>query len=440
MSSSTVLSVALGALVYGAPLVLLVWILLRRRERGDRATTRKLVEARAAGLDVPPSIHPYINPNRCLGCAVCVEACPENDVLGLIRDKAVLVTAANCVGHGACRDVCPTDAIQLVLGTKDQGVEVPVLDPSFETNLPGIFVAGELGGMGLIRNAIEQGRQVIESVRRLEGIGDPERLDVVIVGAGPAGFAATLAAREQGLRSRTLEQDGLGGAVAHYPRRKLVLTSPVVLPLVGTVKLRETTKESLLELWRSTERETGIEIDYGEKVASIERDGDGFVVTSTGGTTRCRAVVLALGRRGSPRKLDVEGENLPKVVYLLEDPTDHRGRRVLVVGAGDSALEAAITISDEPGTQVTLSCRGDAFPRAKAANRARLEERTRDGRIRVLYKSSVEHVDPDAVQIRTPDGSERLGNDAVIVCIGGELPFGFLRAVGVETEMRYGEP
>jgi thioredoxin reductase (NADPH) len=358
----------------------------------------------------------------------------------MLRSKAVLVTAANCIGHGACKDVCPTDAITLVLGTKEKGVEVPVLDPRFETNVPGIFVVGELGGMGLIRNAIEQGRQVIESVRTLAKTNQSDVYDVAIVGAGPAGFAASLAAKEHGLRHLTLEQDALGGAVAHYPRRKLVLTAPVVLPIVGTVKLRHTTKEALLEMWQETERKTGLQIQYGEKVTAIVRAGDAFQITSTSGEYRCRSIVLALGRRGSPRRLGAPGEELPKVVYLLEDPAEHRGQRVLVVGAGDSALEAAITISDEPGTQVTLACRGDGFPRAKPLNRSKVLEREGAGRIRVVRKSAVQKVDADAVTLQTPDGAERIGNDAVIVSIGGELPFGFLREAGVETEMKHGEP
>lgn len=427
-------------LVYALPLALFVGIHLWRRDRGDRQTRARLAEARAAQLHLPSSLHPYIHPDRCLGCGVCVDACPESGVLGLVGDKAVLVEAANCVGHGACKEVCPTEAITLVLGTRDQGVEVPVLDPHFETSVPGVFVAGELGGMGLIRNAIEQGRQAIDSVRRLDGLGDPERVDVVIVGAGPAGFAASLAARQHGLRSRTLEQDALGGAVAHYPRRKLVLTAPVVLPGVGAVKLRETSKEALLELWKRTERDTGLRIDYGEKVTQVRREPGGFVVTSTSSDTRCRALVLALGRRGSPRRLEVEGEDLPKVTYRLEDPADHRGQRVLVVGAGDSALEAAITLAEEPGTQVALSCRGDAFPRAKPPNRAKIADCEARGRVRVLRKSRVASVGPADVVVETPEGPERLGNDAVIVCIGGELPFDFLRDIGVALETRHGEP
>jgi thioredoxin reductase len=301
-------------------------------------------------------------------------------------------------------------------------------------------VAGELGGIGLIRNAISQGQQVIEAVRHLDGIGLGEGLDVVIVGAGPAGFAATLAAHEAGLRYRTLEQDCLGGTVARYPRRKLVLTAPVELPLVGAVKLRETSREALLEFWERTERETGIEIRYQEKVSAIEPSPRGFSVRSSSGEHRTRAVVLALGRRGSPRKLGAEGETLAKVVYQIEDPADYRGQRVLVVGAGDSAVEAAISIAAEPGTDVTLSCRGDGFPRAKPLNRQKIEQCERDGRVRVLRKTQVECVEQASVSVSGPDGRERFGNDAILVCIGGELPTGFLHAIGLKTETRHGEP
>lgn len=431
---------ALAALVYLVPLALLVGAFLWGRDRTERRVRDQLVEARAEGLDVPASMHPYINPNRCLGCAVCVDACPENDVLGVVRDKAVLVKAANCVGHGACRDACPTGAITLVLGTRERGVEAPVLSPSFETNLPGIFVAGELGGMGLIRNAIEQGRQAIESVRGRGKATTPDELDVVIVGAGPAGFSATLAAQQHGLRSRTFEQDTLGGAVAHYPRRKLVLTAPVDLPGVGPVKLRETSKEALLELWGRVEREKGIQIDYRQKVTAVEPCGDGYTVSTAAESVRCRSLVLAIGRRGSPRKLGVEGEDLSKVLYLLEDPAAWAGSRVLVVGAGDSAIEAATSLCEEPGAEVALACRGDAFPRAKPANRAKVEKCEREGRLRVIWKSAVDRVESDAVVVRTPEGCERIGNDMVLVCIGGELPFGFLRDTGIETEMKHGEP
>jgi thioredoxin reductase/Pyruvate/2-oxoacid:ferredoxin oxidoreductase delta subunit len=427
-------------LVYAAPLGAAIAIYLFSRSRSDRAAVRAIVRARDEGLTTPASLHPSIDLSRCLGCGMCGMVCPEKGVLGVSGGKALLVKASNCIGHGACKEACPTYAIQLVLGTAEQGVEVPVLSPSFESSTPGIFVAGELGGIGLIRNAISQGRQVIEVVRRLDGIGRGEDLDVVIVGAGPAGFAATLAAHAADLRYRTLEQDCLGGTVARYPRRKLVLTAPVELPVVGTVKLRETTREALLEFWECTERDTGIEIRYQEKVSAIESSPPGFIVRSSSGEHRTRAVVLALGRRGSPRKLGAEGEALAKVVYQLEDPADYRGQRVLVVGAGDSAVEAALSIADEPGTDVTLSCRGDGFPRAKPLNRQKIEQCEQDGRVRVLRKSKVECVEEASVSLSWPEGGERFGNDAILVCIGGELPAGFLHAIGLKTEVRHGEP
>jgi thioredoxin reductase/NAD-dependent dihydropyrimidine dehydrogenase PreA subunit len=426
-------------LTYGVPALAAVGVYVWRRRRSELRTRRALAEARESGLTTPSSLHPWIDPTRCLGCALCVSACPETDVLGLSHGKAIMVKAANCVGHGACKEACPTNAISLVLGTKEEGVEVPALDPHFETNLPGLFVVGELGGMGLIRNAIEQGRQVIDTLQERMDTSDRDRLDVVIIGAGPAGFAASLAAHERGLRYQTLEQDCLGGTVARYPRAKLVLTAPVELPIVGRVDLRETSREALLELWERTERDTGVRIRYGERVRDIRARDGGFEVRSTSGSLLSKAVVLAIGRRGSPRKLGVEGEDDPKVAYQVEDPADFAGRRVLVVGAGDSAIEAATSIAEQPGSQVTLSCRGDGFPRAKPPNRERVLELERSRRLRVARSSRVESVGEDVV-LAGPEGREVLAKDAVIVCIGGELPSRFLAQVGVETEVRHGEP
>jgi len=409
----------------------------RRRDRSNRAA---LVEAREAGLTEPPSLYPFIDPNRCLGCATCVDACPEKDVLGLIGSKAQVIVAANCVGHGACKEACPLDAITLVIGTERRGVDVPVLDARYETNIPGIFVAGELGGMGLIRNAIEQGRQVIDSVRtRAPGSGAFD-YDVIVVGAGPAGFAAALAAHEHGLRCLTLEQEMLGGAVAHYPRRKLVLTAPVELPTVGRIDLRETTKEALLELWTGIESRVGLDIHYRERLDGVERDGDGFCVTTPRGSYTARSLVLAIGRRGTPRKLGVPGEEQPKVVYGLVDPTQYAGLHVLVVGGGDSALEAAHGLAEHPGTTVTLSYRGDGFNRAKAPNREKIAAAEAAGRVHVFLRSSVTGIGRDCVRIRTGEDEKEIPNGAVIVCAGGILPTGFLHSIGIETETLHGAP
>jgi thioredoxin reductase len=367
-----------------------------------------------------------------------VTACPEGDVLGIIGGKAKLINPTHCIGHGACKEACPVDAIQLVFGSARRGVEIPVVSKTFETNVPGIFVAGELGGMGLIRNAIEQGRQAMDAIARREGAVNGAELDVVIVGAGPAGFAASLAAMERKLRFVTLEQDSFGGTVAHYPRRKIVMTAPVDLPIVGKKKMRETTKEALLELWGEIARGTDLEVRYGERVESIVRLEHGFLVETPRDRYHTGAVLLAIGRRGTPRSLGVPGEELSKVVYRLIDPAQYRNKHVLVVGGGDSALEAAASIAGEDGSTVTLSYRGQAWSRAREANRTRIQAAEVSGRVRVLLHSQVVHIAPNDVTIEQEGGTITLPNDAVIVCAGGVLPSAFLQKIGVAMETKYG--
>jgi thioredoxin reductase/Pyruvate/2-oxoacid:ferredoxin oxidoreductase delta subunit len=429
---------SLLSLVY-LSVLLLVWVPYGLHRRRRTALSLEILEqSRREGLMEPASLHPVIDESVCIGCATCADACPESDVLGIVDGKAALVTPANCIGHGACKDACPMDAIDLVLGTETRGVDIPLLGADFQTNVPGIFVAGELGGMGLIRNAVEQGRQAIESVRRVVGTGGGAELDVVIVGAGPAGFSASLAALEHGLRFVTLEQETLGGTVAHYPRGKIVMTAPVDLPLHGRVKLRETSKEALLRFWREVEQRSGVRIRYGERVVGVTRREGGFEVESTRGCYRTRTVLLAIGRRGTPRKLDVRGEEREKVVYRLIDPEQYGGRKVLVVGGGDSALEAATTLAELGGTDVALSYRGEAFSRAKPKNRAMVEAAASAGQLRVLLGSNVLEIYDSGARIALGEEVHELANDAVIVCAGGIVPTAFLSSIGVEIETRYG--
>ena len=244
----------LWLLIYVFPFLgIFVWY-FRARWRREEASIRAAEEALEASMLEPPSLHPVIDPVKCIGCRSCVLACPEHKshpVLGMIRGKSRLIAPANCIGHGACKDSCPVDAIELVFGTERRGIDIPTVKPNFETNVGGMFIAGELGGMGLIRNAIEQGRQALESILKLDGIGDGNHHDLVIVGAGPAGFAASLGAMKAGIRFVTIEQDSLGGTVSHFPRGKLVITRPAELPIVGQTKFTETRKEGLLEFWQA---------------------------------------------------------------------------------------------------------------------------------------------------------------------------------------------
>ncbi|MCP5385684.1 MAG: NAD(P)-binding domain-containing protein [Novosphingobium sp.] len=427
-------------LVYALPLALiwLTWSWIARRR--SRLNSAVLEDNRQAGLNEPASLHPVIDPARCLGCASCARACPEKTVLGIIDGKAALIEPTMCVGHGACQAACPTQAISLVFGTETRGVDIPVLTPEFETSVPGIFIAGELGGMGLIKNAIEQGRQALAAAasRARRSGGGADLLDVVIVGCGPAGISASLGAIERRLSFVTLDQSSLGGSVAHFPRGKVVMTAPATLPLVGEVRFGEISKENLLAFWQDLLIKTGLKPRFEEQVTAIHRMGEHFEVVSDKGRYRCRTVLLAIGRRGTPRPLDVPGEDLGKVVYRLIDPDQYCGRRVLVVGGGDSALEAAIRLAEQPGTEVTLSYRGQAYGRARARNRDRVSELAAAGRLREELASQVVAIGEDHVSLEIAGQLRTIPNDDVIICAGGLLPTQFLHDTGISVETKYG--
>ena len=430
-------------LIYLFP-ILLIWAVYvvhkRLKSRKNLAVMQEEIEA---GLTEPASLHPLIDQAKCMGCGTCVKACPEqhaHPVLGLIDGKAQLIAPTNCIGHGACKDACPFDAITLVFGTERRGVDIPVLKPNFETSMPGIYIAGELGGMGLIRNAIRQGTEALDHVSEaLKPSSSDAPLDVVIVGAGPAGFSASLRSMEKKLRYKTVEQDSLGGTVFQFPRGKLVMTAPVDLPLIGQMKFKETTKEELLAFWQSVEKKTGVEISYHERVETITpHEKGGYLVKTNKGSHHTRTILLTIGRRGTPRKLGVEGEDLSKVTYRLIDPEQYKNQHVLVVGGGDSALEAATSIADQAGTTVTLSYRSGAFGRAKRKNRERVDQAVESGRIKLLFNSNVKSFTPDSVTIDQQGEVMEIPNNATIVCAGGILPTGFLKETGINVETKHG--
>jgi thioredoxin reductase len=261
----------------------------------------------------------------------------------------------------------------------------------------------------------------------------------VIVGAGPAGLSASLAAKKANLKFVTVEQeDSVGGTTYHYPRNKIVMTAPMELPLIGTIKVKEISKESLMELWLSILAKVSMPIQYSEKMEDITKESGGFVVRTSKGNYRTNSILLAIGRRGTPRKLGVQGEDIPKVVYRLIDPEQYRGQHVMVVGGGDSALEAALDIAAEPGTTVTLSYRGAAFSRVKAKNRSRLDEAVATKVINVMLESQITNIGQKKISIKQSGNELELDNDAIIVCAGGELPTPFLKKIGITVEARFG--
>lgn len=418
---------------------------LRRREQ---KTVQKLESVKKIGYVIPPTLHPIIDPNLCIASGSCTRACPQgNDVVGLVNGCGALINPNHCIGHGECAVECPVGAIRLVFGTSERGVDIPHLTPKFESNVKGIYIAGELGGMGLIANAVRQATQAMNNIRASIGsiagdlLAEGGLVDVAIIGAGPAGLSAALCATEHKLTYRILEKEPtFGGAILHYPRKKLVLTEPVTLPLLGHQLPRTLVKEDLLKLWQDAVAKFKVEIEHGTTVEDIRRESDGFFRLKTNkGEVLARKVLLCVGRRGMPRKLGVQGEESEKVTYTLRDPEEYAGRHVLVIGAGDSALEAACTLAEETNATVSLSYRGASVSRAKPANVARLNENIQSGRLRAIWSSEAQDIQAEHVVLKVNGALESLRNDDVLIFAGGTLPTEFLTKVGVKMERHHGE-
>ncbi len=410
----------------------------QRRLRRDRRNQARLAQNQREKIKAPPSLHPVIDPDRCIGCGSCIVACPETEVLGLVQMKATLIQPDHCVGHGRCEQACPTGAITLVLGTEGNGVEVPVTDEFFQTRVPGVYVVGELGGIGLIRNAMRQGLQCIEAIAAQSRRSDTD-YDVIIVGAGPAGLAATLQAAAKGLRYLTLEQNDIGGTILKYPRNKIVMTAPLSLPGYGKVHFYDVSKEELLAEWEKIIAKTGIRIQTRRRVEKIIPDPKGLRVHASGESYTAANVVLALGRRGIARQLEVPGEHLPKVRYELDDPREFAHRDCLVVGGGDSALECALMLADA-GARVTWSYRQRQVSRAKARNREMIHHAVQRGTIQAFLPSRVKEILPQAVVLEVEGADKVIRNDQVFIMAGGILPFELLKEIGIEMRTLYGEP
>jgi thioredoxin reductase/NAD-dependent dihydropyrimidine dehydrogenase PreA subunit len=431
----------IGAIV--AVAILLYLLVARSSQRKADAAAAVLDDVSALGDDlVPASIHPKIDPDRCMGSGACVRACPEHDVIGLVGGRVELINPLACVGHGACAAACPMDAIELVFGTARRGIELPVIDERFETNQPGIYVVGELGGMGLIRNAVRQGMEAGEYIARSSRRGDGGQVyDAVIVGAGPAGTSATLSLMQQGLRVLLLERETFGGTIQHYPRAKVVMTGTLEFPGYRKVRKRTMSKEDLVELWDDIRASTQLPIRIGELVEAVEPEGGHWRIRTTGGEFMAANVVLALGRRGSPRKLGVPGEEAPKVVYRLLEPEVFDGKRVLVVGGGNAAAECALALADAGGcARVAISYRRAEFARLRGQVRDRLESCIASGRIDAFLSSQVAAIADDSVTLSFTDGrTEVIDNDSVVVQIGGTPPSKLLSAFGIDMVEKRGE-
>jgi len=401
------------------------------------ALARAAAEKGKLRSDGPHAQHPQIDANYCIGCAACTTVCPEGDVLAMLGGKAVIVNGYKCIGHSLCAEVCPVGAITMVLADPSVGGDLPHLTPEFETNIKNMFIVGELGGLALIKNAINQGRTCVDTIAgRVAAVrgNNPgfEVYDVLIVGAGPAGISASLRAIEKKLNYVTLDEGEIGGTVAKYPRQKLVMTSPVEFPMYGKFKKTELSKEDLLGFWSQVLHRSDFRFRKGEKVESIAQDSEGiFTIASPENQYRARAVILALGKSGSPQKLGVKGEGLPKVMYRLIEADHYVHKNILIVGGGDSAIEAAMGLGCQVGNTVTLSYRKAAFTRLKHRNEQRIQECIRKGTVKVIFNSNPVEFKPDAVTLDVGGKLQSIPNDYVWIFAGGEPPTAFLKKIGV---------
>ena len=430
-------------IVYGSVFLLcmiVVLIYLIKLKRGSKKVKAKIATAKKDGLYEPVSLHPVVDPNNCIMTGACIIACPEKDILGILNGKATTINTSQCIGHGACFHACPTQAISLNIGTEKRGVDLPHVNQNFETNVPGISIAGELGGMGLIKNAVEQGKQAVDHIVKSIDKTHNAPYDLIVVGAGPAGISASLTAKKYGLKSLTLEQDTLGGTVFTFPRKKVVMTSPMDLPLHGKVKLFDTNKTELLNLWNGVLNKHEIEIKENSKVESIYLVNNTYkVVTLSGEEYVTKHVLLAIGRRGTPRKLNIPGEGMEKVAYRLLEPENIANENIVVVGGGDSAAEAAMLLADK--NKVTLSYRKEGFQRIKPKNGERIKQAMNQGKLDVRFNTNVEMIDWDEVVISNGSGKDKLSlkNDRIYIFAGGELPTQFLDKIGIHITKKFGE-
>ena len=411
-------------------LVIPYLIKVRRKQALDY---KKKKEAELVGADKPIAQYPQIDYFRCIGCGACVDACPEGGILGIVSGKATIINGLKCVGHGLCAEACPVNGIKVGLGDIKSRDDIPVLSSSNETNIPGIYIAGELTGLALIKNAISQGKKVMDEIAKKEKNKlEKDVLDVIIIGAGPAGLSAALTAIDHKINFLILDQQAAGGTILQYPRKKIVMTRPVEIPLYGWLKKNEYSKEELLEIWQSIQNRFPVNVKINEKLENIKKMNGVFHVFTQKSIYKSKYIVLALGRRGTPRKLNIPGENQSKVMYKLMDAETYQNENILIIGGGDSAVEAAMGLARNSKNSVTISYRKPKFFRIKSRNEERIYKMIEDKKVNVLFNSTITEIGKDNVKIKQDHKVFTLPNSYVFIFAGGEPPFPLMKNIGIK--------
>ena len=427
LNNESLLSWMLGALLIFAFTIpyLVKW------KRKQKQTIDKLNEATRIGSNKALMQHPIIDLSRCIGCGICTKVCPEGEVLGLVGGKAVLINGSKCVGHEVCMESCPVGGIEVGLGDVSSREDIPMLSSELESNLENIYLIGELGGLALIRNAVNQGSRVAKTIQtKLNGVNPSQ--PIIVVGAGPAGLSCTISLMEMGLPVILIDQSEPGGTILQYPRRKLVMVQPIEMPGYGEMSQSEYSKEELLEIWDKIFKSHVPDFRSGHQLQSIQKNDNGYLITTGAGEFNTEYVVLALGRRGTPRKLGVPGEDLSKVAYKLMDAETYQNKNILVVGGGDSAVEAAVGLGQQIGNTVTLSYRKKGFSRIKTRNDEQVAKAIKNGWINIIYESTVDSIHEDHVIINRGDQNTEVKNDYVFVFAGGIPPFKLMNSMGIQ--------
>lgn len=427
---------------FGIAAIFVFWQIHKREKQHQRAK-KLLKKAIANKTDEPLTLHPVIDPNLCAGCGTCTKACPEGTILSLVNHKAVLVAPTKCVGHGECERACPMNAIKLVFGTKTRGMDIPRLSTNYETNVPGLYIAGELGGMGLIRNATKQGfLAASHALKNLNANSNKNDVDLLVVGAGPAGLASGITAIANKKRYLCIEQNSFGGTVYNFPRQKIVMSQPFDLPIVGSKKFEEhkIVKERLLNYFNNVRKTTGLKIQENVRFESLEKTESGFKVKTSAGEYTTSKVILAMGVRGSPRRLGIPGEDSEKVTYNLIDPEQYQKCAIAVVGGGNAGLEAAqMLASMKLNNTVHLLIRGDKFDRANDENVKLIRDLEQKGLITIFYNSSIKEIHSQHIVINQDGKTTELVNHYVFIFAGAALPHQFLMSLGIDIEKKFGQ-